>query len=102
MRSEAEQSVDRLVKLFLMMGFTEDGQTKIEHVRIPTQNVPIFGGIGGERATFGGRKRYIRGDQRVTVGKRTTCFYRIENGKLTGFHNYETNDYDGICEFIGT
>jgi len=102
MRSEAEQSVDRLVKLLLMMGFIEDGQTKIEHVRIATQKNPVFGGIGGERATFGGRKRFVRGDQRVTVGKRTTCFYRIENGKPTEFHNYETKDYDGICEFIGT
>jgi len=25
-----------------------------------------------------------------------------ESGKPTGYHNYETKDYDGICEFIGT
>lgn len=81
MRSETEQPIDRIIKLLLMMGFTPDGQTKIEHVRILTQKVPVFGGIGGERATFGGRQRFIRGDQRCTVGKHTICFYRIMNGK---------------------
>ena len=73
--------MDEIVALLLSSGFTEAGETRTEQVRIPTTRLPLYGKCGGERVAFGGRRRFQRGDQRATVGKRTVCFYRMVDGK---------------------
>lgn len=100
MRVSKRPTSEIIVELLLSAGFIPIGTTKTEHVRISTRKCPVFGGIGGKKATFGGRQRYQHGDQRVTVGKRTVCFYRVESGKPTNFKNYDTKDYDEISDFI--
>lgn len=53
------------------------------------------------RGTFlGGRTRFNNGDCYVTVGKRTTCVYRKENGKIVEGENFNTKDSQQIQERI--
>ena len=56
----------------------------------------MFGGIGGEVRTFGGRIRLAKGERRVTVGPRTTCFYRMDGRQAVEFDNVPTKDEDAI------
>ena len=67
--------VDALARL----GFQPHGSTESETVRVPTARAPVFGGLGGELRTFGGRTRFILPDTdiRATVGPRTTFIYRV-------------------------
>lgn len=59
-------------------GFVPDGATPTEHVRIPTVKNPVYGGLGGKPATFGGRARYSHpSGVKATVGKVTTCVYLV-------------------------
>lgn len=83
-------------------GFAADGFTDSQTVRIPTVRAPVFGGIGGELATFGGRKRFARNGLKVTVGKRTTYFYRVENKQLDPNFGkrFNTSDVDAIRSFL--
>ena len=46
------------------------------------------------------RPKFMKDDKRVTVGKRTTCFYRIENRQAVDFVNFDTKDYDAIVAFV--
>lgn len=84
-------TIEGVFAALLAAGFIADGHTESETVRIPTRNCPVYGGIGGELATFGGRKRFRRGEQFVTVGKRTICFYEKRDRKAYNFRSYPTN-----------
>lgn len=85
-------------------GFVADGFTDSQTVRIPTTRAPVFGGLGGELATFGGRKRFARNGLKVTVGKRTTYFYRVENKQLDSNFGkrFNTKDIDAIRSFLAS
>lgn len=63
--------------VLLRAGFVADGATQQEQVRIPTARSPVYGGIGGELRTLGGRARFaLPGTQvRATVGGRSVCLY---------------------------
>jgi hypothetical protein len=80
-------TVDEVVTMLLDLGFSPAGETRQEHVRIPTMRSPVLGGMGGERRTLGGRARYaLPGtDLRVTVGPRTTNVYFSRGGGKTEF-----------------
>lgn len=72
-------------------GFEPDGHTATQEVRVATSRSPVFGGIGGERRTFGGRARFRipNTDIRATVGKRSTCLYHAKGDFLA---TIETKD----------
>jgi hypothetical protein len=80
-------TVDETIAVLLDLGFAPAGETRLEHVRIPTMRAPVFGGMGGERRTLGGRVRYaLPGtDLRVTVGPRTTNVYFSRGGGKVEF-----------------
>lgn len=81
-------------------GFVDDGETRSETVRIGTTKSPILnrGKSGGEIRTFGGRKRLkLPGTQwKVTVGKRTVCFYKTPGP--TDFQTFEASDPRAVHE----
>lgn len=86
-------TIDETVALLLDLGFQPAGETRLEHVRIPTMASPVLGGMGGERRTLGGRARYaLPGtDLRVTVGPRTTnVYYARGSGKVEFVLNEKT------------
>lgn len=94
--------IQEVIEMLEAHGFVADGFTDTQHVRIPTTRAPVFGGIGGELATFGGRKRFARNNLKVTVGKRTTYFYRVTNKQLDPNFGkrFQTKDLDGIRSFL--
>lgn len=99
------KAVDHTEDVLTMLsahGFAPDGFTDTQTVRIPTVRAPVFGGIGGELATFGGRKRFKRDDLKVTVGKRTTYFYRVKNKRLDlDFgKSFKTKNVEAIHMFL--
>jgi len=75
-------TVDEVVATLLDLGFAPAGETTEQIVRIPTMRSPVYGGLGGERRTLGGRARYAL---RVTVGPRTTNVYFALGGGKTEF-----------------
>ena len=77
----------RAIQILLQNGWQEAGQTRSETVRVPTSRAPVFGGIGGELRTFGGRPRFEKGHRRATVGQRTVCFYEYKDKAA---HNHQT------------
>ena len=98
-------------------GYRPAGHTESEAVRIPTMNAPVFGGLGGEVRTLGGRERFAipNSPKRATVGKRTVCLYEVhqtdnvvpcvtnvrrsaqaQRSQVTGSTNYRTRDVDAI------
>jgi len=88
-------TVEEVVALLLDLGFAPAGETREEHVRIPTMRSPVLGGMGGERRSLGGRARYaLPGtDLRVTVGPRTVNVYFSRGGGKTEFVlNEKTRD----------
>ncbi len=68
-----------VVEALQQAGLVRAGETDAEEVRIPTSKPPVFGGIGGERRTFGGRQRWtLPGTNlRCTVGPRTVNVYTV-------------------------
>lgn len=93
----APLAVERAVEVLTGAGFVPDGATREEEVRIPTSRAPVYGGIGGELRTLGGRTRFaIPGTAiRVTVGASTTCVYRRQGREVEflGEGNYRTKDF---------
>ena len=90
--------VARVAELLTQHGYKDAGQTAKHNVRIPTVRSPVFGGIGGEAATFGGRTRFEHPKgHRVTIGKRTTNFYQWDNNKkqTINFSGHDTKDVTG-------
>lgn len=88
-------TVDEVVTTLLDLGFAPAGETRQEHVRIPTMRSPVLGGMGGERRTLGGRTRYALpgSDLRVTVGPRTTnVYFSRGGGKVEFVLNEKTKD----------
>jgi len=88
-------TVEEVVETLLDLGFAPAGETRLEHVRIPTMRSPVLGGMGGERRTLGGRARYaLPGtDLRVTVGPRTTnVYFSRGGGKVEFVLNEHTRD----------
>ncbi len=91
-----------VIDLILASGYAHGGETATEQVLIPTTNSPRFGKSGGELATFGGRTRFIKGEDRVTVGRLTTCFYKVkpEFKEASQFQTFNTKDVDKITEYL--
>ena len=86
-----------VLELLLQNGWVEDGTTRLQSFRTAS---PAYG--GGSVVTLGGRIRLKREDWSVTVGKRTTCFYRKpENpetlqgrGRMAGRKVYTFRDWE--------
>ena len=87
-----------VIALLIAYGWQEDGATREETVRIPTIRSPVFGGVGGELRTFGGRARLRKGDRFVTVGPRLVCFYRRGPDGPSDFDRVPTKDARRIGE----
>jgi hypothetical protein len=88
-------TVEEVITQLLDLGFAPAGETREEHVRIPTMRSPVLGGMGGERRTLGGRARYaLPGtDLRVTVGPRTVnVYYSRGGGKVEFVMNEKTKE----------
>lgn len=103
--TKSEQAMADTIQILLAAGFKPDGQTRIEHVRVPTKESPILGGTGGVIASFGGRERYTKEgtDIRATVGLRTTSIYRSEgSGKnsVRGIAALPTSDHAGLRKVL--
>lgn len=98
----SEDAVNGVIELLNASGFVADGFTDSQTVRIPTVRSPVFGGIGGELATFGGRRRFKRDSLKVTVGKRTTYFYRVMGKQLDPDFGkrFDTKDLEAIRRFV--
>jgi hypothetical protein len=85
------------IELLRSKGWEDAGRTASETVRIPTMKAPVFGGIGGEVRTFGGRLRLVKGEiRRVTVGPRTVNFYEMGPDGRANFHQAKTKDLEKI------
>ena len=96
-------AANRVATLLAESGWQPFGETKSEQVRIGTSKVPVYGGIGGEVRTFGGRQRYRKGetDLFVTLGRNSVCFYHRQDGKAIGFRTYATGrEIDYITEAV--
>lgn len=96
------ESTARVVELLLAAGFQEAGCTRVERVRVPTMNAPVFGATGGEPRTFGDRQRLcLPGtDVYATVGPRTTYLYVVQGGKTTGLNHVSTSDTEEVLKQI--
>jgi hypothetical protein len=71
--------IDEIIDLLKSEGFQDTGETTTRVDRtITTKSFPLPGKI----SFSGGRLRLARGDQRVTIGKRTACFYRVVNSQV--------------------
>ena len=90
--------MDNIIKWLLDNGWSADGQTITETVRIPTVRSPVFGGTGGELATFGGRQRFRKGSQFCTVGKRTVNFYELGPHGAVNMEQARTNNPESVYE----
>lgn len=88
--------MEEIIAILIENGFEPYGATELAHIRIPTMRAPVFGGIGGELRTLGGRQRFKKGERRCTVGKRTTCFYRVKGRETSDFVNIPTKNVDAI------
>jgi len=88
-------TVDEVVTTLLDLGFSPAGETAEQIVRIPTMRSPVYGGLGGERRTLGGRARYALpgADLRVTDGPRTNnVYFSRGGGKVEFVLNEKTKD----------
>ena len=104
--ARGRSSMAQVIDLLLASGFVEAGTTRVDNVRIPTTRSPVFGHgatMGGEKATFGGRLRFARGKQRVTVGQYTTSFYTtLDDTSRQPFKNFITLDVQAIGRYLET
>jgi hypothetical protein len=86
--------METIVDLLASAGFVADGAT--ESIVMPTAGTHRCGraDVGGRVSP--GRRRFKRGEDRVTVGPRTTCFYRVVSGSARDFQNIRTKDVHAI------
>lgn len=89
--------MNQVIACLLDAGFSPDGQTQVEQIRVPTKASPVFGLSGGSLATFGGRMRFVKAGTRIkaTVGKRTTAIYEVQGAGLAGVRGIASLD---TCE----
>lgn len=89
---------DAVIALLKQDGWLDTGATSMESYRTAS---PGYG--GGSIVTLGGRQRFQNGRWSVTVGERTTCFYRkpedpesiAGRGRLAGTRVYTFRDWEG-------
>lgn len=86
------------IELLRAAGFVEDGTTREESVRVPTQRAPVHGGAGGERRSFGGRVRMHRPDTTIycTVGRKTTFLYHRRADTIEAIASLHTYEHDEL------
>lgn len=96
----------QVIETLMRAGFVRDGETRQEHVRIPTMKSPVFGDSGGERRTFGGRQRWVRSGTslRATVGARTVYVYTVVDGDTSTVAYLKTGDInlDELLALVAT
>jgi hypothetical protein len=97
-------TLEEILLLLRDRGWEPDGQTRSETVRIPTARSPVYGGIGGELATFGGRIRLkLPGTNwKVTCGMRTLCTYQVVDHQAVGGATYKTRDPVDFLAWLDT
>jgi len=97
-KTPSQSRVETIIQMLQGRGWILDGETRAETVRVPTMRAPVsnHGKSGGELRTFGGRTRLAKDDRRVTVGARTTCFYRLKGKEPVDFDRVSTKDIESI------
>lgn len=89
MKTPKPSSMDRAIEILVENGFVPDGRTQSETFKIITsRSYPLAGAL----VTLGGRLRFSHSTHnlKVTVGKRTVCFYDVENKIAANFKNFST------------
>ena len=101
MPSRSLQTLSALLSALGELGWRDAGETVRQTVRTPTATTPVYGASGGEVRTLGGRLRLALpgSDRRLSVGARTTCFYRIADGEAVEHGRFETAEPARIVEF---
>ena len=97
-RKTSPNPIESVVAVLGEHGWLVDGQTAQQTVRIPTSRSPVFGGVGGKVATFGGRRRFRRGETFCTVGARTVNFYERDERGPRNMRQAATKDIDRVKE----
>ena len=105
--------IDKITEILEKHGFIENGVTQTQTYRTTSIGYP-----GGSVVITGSRRRFIRGNWIVTIGKRTVCFsLKPDNpetipgrGRLIGKNvmtfrdwkqnNFPTKDIEGIKVFL--
>lgn len=89
--------METVINELLKLGYCLNGETDTNTFRIITsKSYPL----PGAEITTGGRQRlsYPNSSYRVTVGKRTVCFYEVDNKKAYSFNSFKTSDIELIVK----
>ncbi|WP_439392389.1 hypothetical protein ACRQ5Q_22600 [Bradyrhizobium sp. PMVTL-01] len=88
----------RVVDLLLASGWVEDGHTASQSFRSGSASSPVYGGMGGTVSHTGGRMRFKKPGtmMKATIGKLTSCFYEVEDGKINYASNVKTRDFPRV------
>ncbi len=104
MATKGEMDLAAAVEALVEAGYEPDGQTRTETVRTGSASNPVYGGIGGRIASFGGRMRFALPGQaaRATVGKVTVALYdRGPEGKPENMRTLPTRETAQLREALG-
>jgi hypothetical protein len=101
--NKSQSAMMEVIATLTEAGFVPDGETRKETVRIPTTKAPVYGGIGGELTTMGGRQRFHLPETNIkaTVGPRTTAIYRVVERKSQFIGTFDTKDLTLIQQALG-
>jgi hypothetical protein len=102
--TKSEQDMAAAVEALIEAGYAEDGHTRSETFRTGSAAAPIYGGIGGQISTSGGRMRFaLPGSAaRATVGKITIALYeRSAEGKPVNMRTLPTRDTVALRVALG-
>lgn len=91
-----EETLQAVFDLLQECGWMPDGQTRSETVRVPTSRSPVYGGMGGELRSSGGRQRFRKMDWFCTAGPRTVNFYQRGEDGPVGMVQAKSKDLDAI------
>ena len=85
--------MENIIKLLLKAGFE-----KMAPLSSPSGNVSRIAGnrFVATKINIRQKYKYPHGNIRVTVGKRTVCFYRVHQKKAVDFQNYKTTEVENI------
>ena len=84
-------TLDEFIALIEHLGFTGAGSTD----GTPSGKFGLNGRGGVSCPSWQTRRRWARGDQRITVGKRTICVYRMGAKGPEQFQNIGTKEVTG-------
>lgn len=89
----AQLRIEAIAKRLLELGYEPDGATTREEVR-------TFSGSSPRLLVSGGRSRFRRGRDYVTIGPRTVCIYRRSAEQMQDFYR-QVNGYGAVRKTAG-